>query len=104
MWISPLVVRRYQPLPFDWPAYFSLRAAPRFSSTEMALVTDVLSAPLSIIYAMERLVLLEDGYQKTLNEMHTLIIHILCGEGHNVSAGRRHRGVLPLLRCPRHVF
>ena len=54
IWLSPLVSQRYQPLPFDWHAYFSLRAAPTLPGPEMALITDVISIPLTLIYAMER--------------------------------------------------
>lgn len=94
MWIPNLVMRRYQPLPFDWPAYLSLRAAPAFTPTETALITDVLSAPLSILYAMERLVFVEDGFQKTVNELNIISIHILCGKAHRVGReGPRSEGV-----------
>lgn len=71
------MVRRYQPLPFDWQAYFALRGAPALPAPETALITELLSGPLSILYAMERLLFVEGGYQKTVNEVESLTIHVL---------------------------
>lgn len=54
-WIPPTLCHEARNLPPDWTTYFNFRGQPTMPGPETALVSSVLSVPLSILYALERI-------------------------------------------------
>ena len=52
-WFPYLTEEMYSPLPRDWTAYFQWKEKPQMALAETALVSDLLSVPLTIVAALE---------------------------------------------------
>ena len=62
VWLPANPESAYLPMPADWTAYFIRRQKPPMALAETALVSDVLSIPLSILHFLERCVVLSWKY------------------------------------------
>eukprot|EP00049_Salpingoeca_infusionum_P018735 m.358573 g.358573 ORF g.358573 m.358573 type:complete len:557 (+) comp18189_c0_seq1:35-1705(+) len=86
LWIPPTVLGAYQPLPFSWKSYFSLRGLLDVSEFDHAFAADQLCDPLTLLFALERLYFQREEGIVTLNQLSSLCLHVVAQDTRPVQA------------------